>query len=89
MGTSCLIRCVVVLLLADDQRSSFMTNGHLPPVGGHVCPSSAARLSFVCGSLRSLYPDTLGVPSPILGGLPPTEDLSFLRPRFSMLAVSQ
>ena len=34
MGTSCLIRCGVVLLLADDQRSSFMTNGHLSYMGG-------------------------------------------------------
>ena len=42
MGTNCLIWCGVVLLVADDQHSSFMTNGHLPPVG--------ARLSFVCGS---------------------------------------
>ena len=42
MGTNCLIRCGVVLLVADDQRSSFMTNGHLPPVG--------VRLSFVHGS---------------------------------------
>ena len=89
MGTSCLIRCGVVLLLADDQRSYFMTNGHLPPLGEHVCPSSTARLSLVRGLLRSLYHDTLGVPSPILGGLPLTEDSSFLRPRFAMLAVSQ
>ena len=34
MGTNCLIWCGVVLLVADDQRSYFMTNGHLPPVGG-------------------------------------------------------
>ena len=33
MGTNCLIRCGVVQLVADDQRSYFMTNGHLPPVG--------------------------------------------------------
>ena len=39
MGTNCLIRCGVVLLVADDQRSSFMTNGHMPPMG--------VRLSFV------------------------------------------
>ena len=50
MATNCLIRCSVVLLVADDQRSFFMTNGHLPPVGGVsvlrlwlVCPSSVAR----------------------------------------------
>ena len=50
MGTNCLIRCGVVLLVDDDQQSSFMTNGHLPPVGGVsvlcpwlVCPLSAAR----------------------------------------------
>ena len=42
MGNNCLIRFCVVLLVADDQRSYFMTNGHLPPGGG--------RLSFVCGS---------------------------------------
>ena len=41
MGTNCLIRCGVVLLVADEQRSYFMTNGHLPPVG--------VRLSFVRG----------------------------------------
>ena len=81
MDTNCLIRCGVVLLVADDQRSSFMTNGHLPHVG--------ARLSFVCGSLRSLYPDTLGVPFPPLGGLPPTGDSSVPRPWFATLAVSQ
>ena len=50
MGDSCLIGCGVVLLLADDQRSSLMTNSHLPPVGGSsalrpklFCPFSAAR----------------------------------------------
>ena len=58
MGTNCLIRCGVVLLVADDQRSYFMTNGNLPPVG--------VRLSFVRGLLRSLYPDTLGVLFPHL-----------------------
>ena len=42
MGTNCLINFGVVLLVADDQWSSFMTNGHLPPVG--------VRLSFVRGS---------------------------------------
>ena len=42
MGTNCLIRCGVVLLVADDQRSYFMTNGHLSPMG--------VRLSFVRGS---------------------------------------
>ena len=42
---------------------------------GHVCPSSAACLSFVRGLLRSLYPDTLGVLFPPLGGLPPTGGL--------------
>ena len=31
-----------------------MTNGHLPPV--------LVRLSFLRGSLRSLYSDTTGVP---------------------------
>ena len=41
MGTNWLIWCGVVLLVADDQRSSFMTNVHLPPVG--------VLLSFVCG----------------------------------------
>ena len=41
MGTNFLIRCDFVLLVADEQRSSFMTNGHLPPVG--------VRLSFVRG----------------------------------------
>ena len=89
MGTSCLIRCGVVLLLDDEQRPSLITNGHLLPVGGHVCPSSAARLSFVCGSLRLLYPDTLGVLLPTLGGLPPIGDSSVLCPRFAKLAVSQ
>ena len=50
MGTNCLIWCGVVLLVADDQRSSFMTNGHLLHVGGTsvlrprlVCPLYAAR----------------------------------------------
>ena len=56
MGTNCLIRGGVVLLVADDQRSSFMNNGHLLHMG--------VRLSFVCGSLHSLYPYTLGVPFP-------------------------
>ena len=56
---------------------------------GHVCPLSLACLSFVCGWLHLLYPDTLGVPFPPLGGLPPTGDLSVRRPRFAMLAVSQ
>ena len=42
MGTNCLIWCGVVLLVAYDQRSSFMTKGHLSPVG--------VRLSFVRGS---------------------------------------
>ena len=41
MGTNFLIRCDFVLLVADEQRSYFMTNGHLPPVG--------VRLSFVRG----------------------------------------
>ena len=41
MGTNCLIQCGVVLLVADDQQSSFMTNGHLQPAG--------VRLSFVYG----------------------------------------
>ena len=41
MGTNCLIWCGVVLLVADEQRSYFMTNGNLPPVG--------VRLSFVRG----------------------------------------
>ena len=41
MGTNCLIWCGVVLLVADDQQSSFMTNGHLPPVG--------VRMPFVFG----------------------------------------
>ena len=81
MGTNCLFQCGVVLLVANDQRSYFMTNGHLPPVG--------VRLSFVRGSLRSLYPNTLGFPFPILSGLPPTGDLSVLRQRFATLAVSQ
>ena len=70
MGTNCLIWCGVVLLVADDQRSFFMTNGHLPPVG-HVCPLSTDRLSLVHGSLRLLYPDTMGVLFPPLGGLLP------------------
>ena len=43
MGTTCLIRWSVVLLVADDQRSYFMTNCHLPPVG--------VLLSFVRGLL--------------------------------------
>ena len=89
MGTSCLIWFGVVLLLDDDQRSSLMTNGHLLPVGGHVCPSSAARLSVVRGSLRSLYPDNMGVPFPTLDGLPPTGDSSVLCPRLAKLTVSQ
>ena len=49
MGTNFLIQCGVVMLVADDQRSFFMTNGHLPHVGGTsvlrprlVCPLSAA-----------------------------------------------
>ena len=80
MGTNCLIWCGIVLLVDDDQRSSFMTNGYLPPVG--------LRLSFVRGLLRSLYPDTLGVPFPPLGGLPPMGDLSVRRPWFATPAVS-
>ena len=47
MGTNFLIRCGVVLLVADDQQSYFMTNGHLPPVW--------VRLSFVRG-LSVLHP---------------------------------
>ena len=81
MGTNCLIWCGVVLLVADDQRSYFMTNGHLPPVG--------MRLSFVHGLLRSLYPDTLGFPFPPLGGLPPTGDLCVRCPWFAPSAVSE
>ena len=79
MGTNCLIWCGVVLLVAYDQRSSFMTNGHLLPVG--------VRLSFVRGSLRSLYPNTLGVTFPPLGGLPPTGDLSVRRLWFATPAI--
>ena len=81
MGTICLIRCGVVMLVADDQWSSFMTNGHLPPVG--------VRLSFVRGSLRSLYPDTLGVPFPPLGGLPPPGESSVRSPWFTPSTVSE
>ena len=88
MGTNCLIRCGVVLLVADDQRSSFMTKGHLPRVG--------VRLSFVHGS-SVLRPQlaTLAVSrysgssvSP-LGSLPPTGDSSVHRPWFAPSAVSE
>ena len=44
MVTNFLIRCGVVLLVADDQRSSFMTNIHLRPVG--VCLSFVRRLVY-------------------------------------------
>ena len=84
MGTNCLIRCGVVLLVADDQRSSFMTNGHLPPVG--------VRLSFVRG-MSVLRPwlatlavsDTLGVTFPhsavcLLRGTRLSVVRGFLRP---------
>ena len=88
MGTHCLIRCGVVLLVADDQRSSFMTNGHLPPVG--------VRLSFVhVMSVLRPWLATLAVSrysgsyvSP-LDGLPPTGDSSFRHPWFSPSAVSE
>ena len=54
MGTNCFIRCGVVLLVADYQRSYFMTNSHLPPVG--------VRLSFVRGlSVLRLRLATLAV----------------------------
>ena len=46
-----------------------------------------ACLSFVCGSLRLLYPDTLGVPFPPLGGLPPIGELSVHRMWFALFAV--
>ena len=74
MRTNCLFRCGVVLLVADDQRSSFMNN---------------VRLSFVRFALRSLYPNTLGVLFPQLGGLPPTGDLSVRCPWFDTAAVSK
>ena len=80
MGTNFLLWCGIVLLVDDDQRSSFMTKGHLLPVG--------VRLSFVRGLLRSLYPNTLGVPFPPLCGLPPTGDSSVRRPWFATPAVS-
>ena len=81
MGTNCLIRCCRVLLVTDDQRSSFMTNGHLPPVG--------VRLSFVRDSLCSLYTDTLGVPFPPLGGMPPMGESFVRRPWFATSIVSK
>ena len=52
MGTNCLIRCRVVLLMADDQQSYFMTNGHLPPVGVHL--SFVRGLSVLCPCLATL-----------------------------------
>ena len=51
MGTNCLIWCGVVLLLADEQRSSFMTNGHLSHVGG----TSVLRTRLVCISYSAWY----------------------------------
>ena len=88
MGTNCLIRCGVVLLVADEQRSYFMTNGHLPPVG--------VRLSFVRGlSVLRPWLATLSVSrysgssvSP-LGGLPPKGDLSVRCLWFAPSAVSE
>ena len=71
MGTNCIIWCGVVLLVADYQWSSFMTNVHLPSMG--------VRLSFLRGmSVLCPWLATLAVSrysgssvSP-LGGLPPT-----------------
>ena len=77
-----------MLLVADDQRSSFMTNGHLPPVG--------VRLSFVRGMsvLRPWLAKIAvsrysGSSVSTLGGLPPTGDLSIRRPWFAPSAVSE
>ena len=84
MGTYCLTRYGVVLSVADDRRSSFMTNGHLPPVGGAsvlpqrlVCPSSAARYSRRIPILREFHFPHLTVC--LLQG-----DSSVHRPRFAM-----
>ena len=72
-----------------------ITNGHLLwltvicHLWGCICPSSAARLSFVRGSLCSLHPDTLGVLFPPLGGLPPTGDSSVCCPWFATPGVSK
>ena len=88
MVTNCLIHCGVVLLVADDQRSYFMTNGHLPPVG--------VRLSFVRGmSVLRPWLGTLAVSrysgSSVypLGGLTPTGYSSVRRPWFAPSAVSE
>ena len=50
MGTNCLILCGVVLLVADDQRSYFMTNVNLPHVGGTsvLRPRLVFPLSAAC-----------------------------------------
>ena len=89
MVTNCLIQYGDVLLVADDQRSYFMTNGHLPPVGGVSVLFSVACLSSVRDSLRLLYPNTLGVLFPPLGGLTHMGDLSVCRPWFATSAVSK
>ena len=88
MSTNCLIRCGLVLLVADDQRSSFMTTSLLPPVG--------VRLSFVRGMsvfhpwlatlTVSRYSGTTVYP---LSGLPYTGDLSVRLPWFALSTVSE
>ena len=102
-----------MLILSDEQRSSLMTNGHLPPVGNTsvlhprlvypcsvarnagyipilwefrflhlaVCLLRGIRLSFLQGSLSSLYLNSLGFPIPILSKAPKCSLQLFLQSR--------